>query len=257
MIPNIGFGTYKLDKNTTYQMVKQALQIGYRHIDTANLYQNEIQVGQAIKDSGVNRKEIFITTKISINHIKKGDNGIFLSIRESLLKLDVEYIDLILLHGPVKNKIISSWKMLERILLGEIMDIKILNIGVSNYNIDNLKIILDNCKIKPLVNQIEINLYLQRAELYNFCVEHDIQIISHTSLIRRLKFNCEKLESLSKKYNLSKSNILLLWLLNKNIKIIPSTTNYVHLIENFNIQYKILDNLEEFDENFSLFPQYL
>ena len=148
-IPNIGFGTYQLRNVDAYNMVLAAIKKGYRHIDTAKLYGNELDIGRAIKDSKINRGEIFVTTKVWITEIIGGPEKIIKSIKNSLIKLNLDYIDLVLLHAPIPDKLITSWQTMEDIYFGNIplLKDKIRNIGVSNYNIQHLELILMRCHL--------------------------------------------------------------------------------------------------------------
>ena len=162
-------------------------------------------------------------------------------------------MDLILLHGPVNTKLIESWIALEEIILGNVENLKnkVRYIGVSNYDVNHLSVIVPICRIKPYANQFEISPYLNRDNLVEYCNKNNIIIIAHTSLIKGNRFNDLKLENISNKTNISKSLILLAWALNNNMVIIPRSSNPVHIKENItsvNIQLNdnILDELNNF-----------
>jgi diketogulonate reductase-like aldo/keto reductase len=268
-IPSIGFGTFRLKGNDAYQMVLRALQNGYRHIDTAKLYGNEQDVGRAIKDSGVKREEIFITTKIWKDDLKN-ENRMIKSVKNSLRKLGVDYLDLVLLHtypdeiekkilsNPVQinlmnlinpmnlqaqknpmiqlsNKLIITWRVMESILDNKIPELenKVKHIGVSNYKIKHLEKLLKFCKHKPYVNQIEVSPYLVREDLVKYCQKNDIKVVAHTSLIKGEKFTDDKLVNLSKKYEISMPLLLLGWALSKNYVVLPRTSQFEHLTHNY------------------------
>ncbi len=253
-IPKIGFGTYRLKGKTVYESVLAALRIGYRHIDTANLYGNEKEIGDAILTSKVKREEIWITTKIKVKDIEKGKDTMRNSVVESLSHLKTEYIDLVLLHGPADE--MKSWKHLEEIYFETR---KIRYIGVSNYDIPHLQEI-KNCKVKPYVNQFEVNPYLDRNYLINYCQRNSIIVVAHSSLVKGEKFFDEKLKALEKEYNISSPKLLLAWALSKNLVVIPRSSKEKHICENFfqmDIDISILTQLNTFDENYITHPQYV
>ncbi len=253
-IPKIGLGTYRLKGKTVYESVLTALKIGYRHIDTANLYGNEKEIGDAILTSKVRREEIWITTKIKVKDIEKGKDAMLASVLNSLSNLKTEYIDLVLLHGPTDN--LKGWQYLAEIYL-EIG--KIRYIGVSNYDIPHLQE-LKNCKVKPYVNQFEVNPYLDRNYLIDYCQRNNIIVVAHSSLVKGEKFSDEKLKALEKKYNIAASKLLLAWALSKNLIVIPRSSKEKHISENFfqiDFEISILKNLNTFDENYITHPQYV
>ena len=263
-IPLIGLGTYQLKGQVAYKIVLEALRNGYRLIDTAKLYKNETEIGQAIKDSGIDRKEIFIITKIWIDDIKEGSEKIINSILNSLIKLDTTYIDLILLHAPIEEKLLESWSTLEEINLGNVESLrdKIKYIGVSNYNVDHLSTILNKCRIKPYANQIEITPFLPRNRLVKFCQDENIKIIAHSSLAKKKKFGDYNLNDISKKYNINISALLLLCAKYKNYIILPRTSNVKHLEENIQcleieLNFDVIKKMDKLDCKFSTHKKYL
>jgi diketogulonate reductase-like aldo/keto reductase len=266
-IPNCGFGTYRLKGNEAKNSVLHALKCGYTHIDTANLYANETEVGEAIKENGVQRSDIWITTKVQIKDIRKGQDAIYESIRQSLEKLDTSYIDLVLLHGPVEGQLIESWKALENILMDKCEKIKkerIRFIGVSNYDVQHLETILDICEIKPYANQFEISPYLNRDELVKFCKLNDIIVVAHTSLIKGEKFKDPKLIKIHQEEKISKALLLLGWALTHGMVVLPRSKNPKHIEKNLNcINTKLCDSIirvmNRFHEEDTYFthPQYI
>lgn len=258
----IGFGTYKLNNDIAYNTIIKALELGYRHFDTAELYKNEKEIGLATQDyinnnENININDIFITTKIWRKTLKKG----YMEIKSSVLR-SIEYlgkIDLLLLHTP--DNIIDSWDSLSQ--LKEEFPNKILNIGVSNFNIENLQIISDNFNEYPSYNQIEVHPYCTRNKLIEFCNLHNINVIAHSSLLRLKykQFNSGLLTDLSLKYNISIPSLLLAWALNKGFHVIPQSCNELHMIENLNvvnisINYEDMDKLDKLNKNFYLYTKY-
>lgn len=259
-IPYFGLGTYKLNKDTAYTIVKSAIKLGYRHFDTATVYRNEEAVGRAIKDSDVKRNEIFLCTKIWIDKIKDGEVGIMKSVNDSLKKLGMEYVDLVLLHAPVKDHIVDSWRILEKLYTTELKD-KVRFIGVSNYEICHLEQ-LKECKITPYVNQIEITPFLKREKLVKYCNENKIRIVAHSSLTQGIKLNDPVLIKIAEKYTVTVATLLIKWALTKGYTVLPRTSNIEHLEENLNtitktIEKNALDELDNINETFIVMPKYI
>lgn len=255
-IPEIGLGTFRLKDETAYNMTLIALKNGYRQIDTAKLYGNERHVGRAIRDSGVMRKEIFVTTKVWIDDIEKGKNSIVRSITNSLRKLGLEYIDLVLLHSPPSDdKIVETWKVLEDIKNGIVVELegKIKNIGVSNYDVYHLEILLAGCETKPYVNQIELSPFLTRKVLVDYCKKNGVKIVAHTSLTKGKKFNDIRLAGLARQYECSVPGLLLAWGLSKGFIVLPRTSKAEHVIENIkSLEVKLPENVIEIMDTYNI-----
>lgn len=244
-IPILGLGTWKTKPGkTTEQAVQWALEAGYRHIDTAAIYGNEESVGQAIRKSRVPRQELFITTKLW-NTDHKDPKKAFTT---SLKKLQLEYIDMYLIHFPVpeRNK---SWKILEELYAEK----KIRAIGVSNYTIRHLTELLTICKILPAVNQVEFNPFLHQKELHQFCTSKNILIEAYSPLSQGQKIDDPKIIVLAKKYNKSPAQIILRWFIEKKIVTIPKSITKERIEENIKVfdwtitqsDMNMLDNLNE------------
>ena len=248
-IPQFGLGVYQItDNNECEKVCLEAIKLGYRHIDTAQIYGNEKAVGSAIKKSKIPREEFFITTKIWITDFSKGKA--LKQVDEMLKRLDTNYIDLLLLHWP-KNDYISAYKDME-IAYDQG---KVKSIGLSNFQEKHIKEILKICKIKPCINQIELHPYGQRKEIVKLCQENNIKIeawypIAHgdTKLINNELFN-----KLAKKYNKTNVQIILRWHIQKGFIIFPRTKKENHLKENINIfdfelsndEMKLIDSLDK------------
>ena len=229
-MPITGFGTYMLrDGTETINSVKHALKLGVRLIDTAAYYQNEVSVGKAVKESGLRRDKFFICTKLWNDDQKNNQQE--KAFHESLEKLDVDYIDLYLIHWPVTGVRMESWKILEGLYEQGLIK----SIGVSNYTIKHLKELLDDCKIKPIVNQVEFSPYLNQKELYEFCLENEIQLMAYASLTRGKKFNDKKLIDIAKNYGKTPAQTLLRWAIQKQIVIIPKSAKNERINENYDI----------------------
>lgn len=251
----IGLGTYNLYDELCTEIVKNAINIGYSLIDTAQLYKNHTFIKDGINLSNKTRDDIFITSKVHNRNIIK--KRIPESIDLIKKELETDYIDLILLHNPTKNYI-EGWQ--ELIRCQNHFNIKY--IGTSNFNVSNIEEIEKITGIIPSLNQIEYNIFNQQNELVNYLNEKNILIQSHTGLTRKTKIYDQQLNNLSIKYTMSPIFMMNKFILQNNIGIIPKTTNIDHLKENFNILNKqnlnneIMEELKKFDEQFSLFKKY-
>lgn len=228
-MPSIGFGTYKSgSEDETARAVKCALHIGYRQIDTASFYGNEVGVGNGIKESGVNREEIFLVTKLWNN-----DHGYEKTIKafnESLKKLQVEYIDLYLIHWP--NKLNSeTWRAFE--YLYEIGKVKA--IGVCNFKIGHLEELRKSAKIMPMVNQIEIHPLSSKNDMLNYCNENNIQLVAWSPIMRGKILSNGMMMNLSEKYKKTIAQIALRWHIQRGVIPIPKSSNEERIKENLDV----------------------
>jgi len=194
-MPWLGLGVYKSKEGGEVEhAVKTALKIGYRSIDTASLYENERGVGQAIKESGIPREEIFVTTKVWND--QQGYDSTLRAFEESREKLGLDYIDLYLIHWPVPGKFKETWKALEKLY----RDGLVRAIGVSNFQVHHLHDLLNDCEIKPAVNQVEFHPYLTQKELLAFCKENNIQMEAWAPLMRGKVFQEPVIQEIAAKY---------------------------------------------------------
>ena len=181
-MPSIGFGTSLITGDECIETIKKAIEVGYRHIDTAHAYENEAEIGQAIKQSNIDRKNLFITSKVWKDSM--GYENTLKSCEETLKNLKLEYLDLFLIHWPKNNDDnlnIETWKALEKLY----NDGNVRAIGVSNFLYNHLKVIMDNCNVIPAVNQIEFHPGLMRQETINFCKNQGIVIEAWAPLGRK------------------------------------------------------------------------
>ena len=233
-IPTNGIGTYSLYSSTCINSIKTALSNGIRLIDTAYMYSNEAEVGQAVRESGISRNEIFVTTKIYPNQFSDPGSAIELS----LSKLNIEYIDLMLLHHPGENDVNAYLKMEEYVKNG-----KIRSIGLSNWYIKELKEFLPKINIMPALVQNEIHPYYQETEvinyIYNDLKDKNIVVQGWYPLGGRgyntELMNDETLINIGKKYNKSLAQVILRWNLQRGTIVIPGSSNNEHIIEDNNI----------------------
>ena len=246
-MPLLGLGTWQSKAGKACEnAVTSALKTGYIHIDTAMIYHNEESVGKAVKTSGIPRQQLFITTKLWNDDF----NDPRLALEKSLKKLQTEYVDLYLLHWPVKNRL-DAWRVLEDLY----DEGKCKAIGVSNFLVHHLEELLEVCNIVPVVNQVEFNPYLYQKELWDFCRKNNIQLEAYSPLTRGSKLNDVKLLALAKKYNKTTAQILIRWCLQKNIIVIPKSITPSRITENSNVfDFEIRNNdmkaLDGFNEDF-------
>lgn len=230
-MPVLGFGVFQVtDLNECERSVADAINVGYRLIDTAASYGNEEAVGKAIKSSGVNRADLFITTKLWIQ--SKGYEGAKLSFENSLKRLDLDYLDLYLLHQPLGD-VYGAWRALEELY----KEGRVRAIGVSNFHPDRLIDLIVHNEIVPAVNQIETHPFNQQIETQQFLEENNVQIESWGPFAEGKNdiFNNELLLSIAGKYNKTVAHVILRWLIQRNVVAIPKSVRKERMEENFNI----------------------
>jgi methylglyoxal/glyoxal reductase len=230
-VPLMALGTFRALDNDAYDATLHALKIGYRHIDTAMIYRNEEQVGKAIKDSGVPREDLFVATKLWPSDF--GYESAKAAFELSLQKLGLDYIDLYLIHWPKSyDRNASSWKALEELYSAK----KVRAIGVCNFKIHHLEHLFETATIKPMVNQVECHVELQNIFLQEMCLEHGIHLEAYAPLLSKnvqdLLGN-ETLKQIATKHNVSVPQVALAWLMERNIIVLPKSTNKQRLLENF------------------------
>jgi len=230
-MPQLGFGVYQIpDLKQAEQSVLDALDAGYRLIDTAAAYQNETAVGKAIKKSGLPREEIFVTTKLWVQDVdyEHAKSGFELSLKN----LGLDYIDLLLLHQPY-NDVYGAWRAMEELLTAG----KVRAIGVSNFNSDRLVDLAIHNDVVPMVNQVEIHPFNQQVEAIDVMHEYDVQPEGWAPFAegRKDMFTNETLVSIGKKYVKSAGQVVLRWNMQRNVVAIPKSTHKERIIENFDI----------------------
>jgi diketogulonate reductase-like aldo/keto reductase len=221
VLPRIGLGVYQsAPGDETYKAVLIALKMGYRHIDTAQMYGNECDVGRAIQDSGIPRQDIFITTKLWISNW--GYQKAMAAIKESNERLGGTYIDLCLLHAPGNPELrAETWAAMEHLQeVGIIHDI-----GVSNFSPKHLEKLNLSAKITPCVNQIELHPWLQRREVVDYCRKHDIVIEAYSPLAKASKLNDPILVEIAQQVNATPAQVLIAWSLAKDFVTLPKSVH--------------------------------
>ncbi len=235
-IPKLGFGTWQ-SKNgeEAYQAVKTALQVGYRHIDTAAVYGNEESVGRAIKDSGIDRKEIFVTTKLW------NDAGTYQEAQEaidtSLEKLGLDFVDLYLIHWPNPVAFRENWEERNRSVWKAMEDAvaagKIRSIGVSNFLPHHLESLLKTAKLKPSVNQIRLSPGIYQKEVVDYCRQHSILIEAWSPFGQGDAFKHPVLKEMAEKYQVSVAKLVLTWSLQQGFLPLPKSVTPKRIESNF------------------------
>ncbi len=229
-MPYFGLGVYlSKDGQEVIDAVKWALEAGYRHIDTASIYRNEQGVGRGIKESGLNREEVFLVSKVW--NADQGYEATLRAFDDSLKRLETDYLDLYLVHWPVAKKYKDTWKALEKLY----HDGRIKAIGVSNFLQHHLEDLLQAAEIVPMVNQMEFHPYLVQQALIDFCNKNTIQYEAWSPLMQGHIFDMEEFKGLAKKYNKTIAQIALRWDLQKGVVTIPKSTKKERIIANADI----------------------
>lgn len=229
-MPKLGYGVYQVSKDECECCVLDALEVGYRHIDTAQSYFNEEEVGNAIEKSNIARENLFITTKVWIEHY--GYEQTKKSISESMFKLKVNYIDLVLLHQPFGDYY-SAWRALEDMYA----DGKIRAIGISNFYPDRMVDLASFARIAPMVNQVETHPFNQQVEAQKWMEKYGVQIEAWAPFGegRGGLFTNETIAKIAEKYNKSVAQVMLRWEMQRGIVVIPKSVHKERMTENFDV----------------------
>lgn len=245
-IPALAYGTWLIDNKIAAECVRTAIEVGYRHIDTAQAYGNEVGVGEGIRTSGIKREEIYVTSKVMAEYktYKKAKK----SIEDSLKRLNIEYIDLMLIHCPQPwiefrgkrryfKENIEVWKALEEAY----KEGKIKAIGVSNFLVDDLENIIQNSEIKPMVNQILCHIGKTPVDVIKFCEENDIVVESYSPIAHGAALKNEVIAKMAEKYKVSIPQLCIKYTLQINTISIPKATSREHIEDNFKLDFEISD----------------
>lgn len=245
-IPALGLGVYKIPEGAqTENAVSWALEAGYRHIDTAAFYWNERSVGRAIKQSGIPRSEIFVTTKVM--NLLSPEKAFY----RSLENLDLGYIDLYLVHFPIPLLKRRAWKILEKIYKkGQVKAI-----GVSNYSAKQIQQLLEYAEVPPAVNQVEFSPFFYRKELLEYCQSKGIAVEAYSPLTRGHRLDDDVIGLLAAKYGKSSAQIMIRWSLQHGMIVLPKSSNREMIIENskvidFEISPEDMRKLDGLNENY-------
>ena len=255
-MPILGFGTNTLKGATGVRCVSEAISVGYRLIDTAHIYGNEESVGEGIKQSGVKREALFITSKLWVDD--SGYESTKKAFETSINKLGVEYLDLYLIHRP-RGDVKGSWKAMEELYKAG----KIRAIGISNFDPGQYDDLMSYASINPTVNQIETHVFFQEDSAFAFLKKSEVQMEAWSPFAagRNGIFNNKTLADIGKKYNKSIAQVCLRWHYQRGIVAIPRSSQKAHMIENLNIfDFKLaeadLQTIAALDLNTTQFPEW-
>jgi diketogulonate reductase-like aldo/keto reductase len=259
LMPIIGLGTFRSKEEDAYNAVLSALRAGYRHIDTAAIYQNEEAVGRAIKDSGLKRKDLFITTKLW--NTDQGYATTIKAFNQSLIRLGLDYVDLYLVHWfKGYENLKETWKAFETLYeMG-----KAKAIGVSNFNVHHIDYLIKHANVKPMVNQVETHIHLQNQFLQDYCTKKGIQLEAYAPLMSQHISDLledETMNKIAKKYNKTVPQVAIKWLTQRDIVVIPKSVNPKRIQENFDIfdftlTDEDMDEIKALNRGRKLFPEY-
>ncbi len=248
-IPAVGFGLWKnVIPGVVNKSVKSAIGAGYRHFDTAQIYMNERFFMNALQKSGVERKDVFITTKIWNGN--QPDGKFQKSLDKSLNKLDTDYVDLLLLHFPVTKTRQKAWRFMEQAY----KDGKAKSIGVSNYTIKHLEELLGECSVKPMVNQVELHVFLQQPELLAYCKKNDIVVEAYSPLAHGNGLDDPVLIEIAKKHGKTTAQIMIRWCIEVGAVPLPKSTHEERIKQNIDVfDFKLdasdMKKLKSLDKN--------
>ena len=229
-IPSIGVSVFRVeDANIAYETVKTALSVGYRHVDTAMIYGNEEAVGKAIRDSGIPREEIFLTTKLWNDDQRSGK--VEEAIEASLKRLGMDYVNLYLVHWPVKETYVSVWKKMEAVYKSG----KAKAIGVSNFLLHHLENLIQNCEIMPMADQIEFHPGFTQEATVRYCQEKGIYVQAWSPLGRKRVLEHPLLGGLAEKYNKSAAQICLRYEIQRQVIPLPKASTKERMVQNYQV----------------------
>jgi methylglyoxal/glyoxal reductase len=233
-MPWFGIGVFNVEEGPELvNAVKTAIKHGYRSVDTASIYGNEVGVGQGIhegiKEAGISREDLFVTSKVWNTDL--GYESTIAAYETSLNKLGLEYLDLYLIHWPVEGKYKDAWRALETLY----KEGRVKAIGVSNFQIHHLEDLMKDAEIKPMVNQVEYHPRLTQKQLHSFCQEHGIQLEAWSPLMQGQLLDNEVLQEIANKYNKSVAQVILRWDLQNGVVTIPKSTKEHRIVENASV----------------------
>jgi diketogulonate reductase-like aldo/keto reductase len=245
-IPKIGFGTWLLDEgDECYNAIADALQLGYRHIDTARAYHNEASVGRAVRESGIRRDEIYVTSKLPAE--EKDYHKALSEFETTMNEIGLDYLDLYLIHAPwpwnergkdCREENRQIWKAMEEFLASG----RVKAIGVSNFEPEDLDSLLPACETKPMVNQIRWFIGLDPSETVQKCAEHDIVVEAYSPFAHGLIVNHPEIAEIAGRYDVSAPQLCIRYLLQKGAVVLPKATSTEHIKQNADLDFEIAES---------------
>jgi len=251
-MPVLGLGVYQTPpERVTQNAVKFALKVGYRHVDTARIYGNEADVGEAIRESGIPRKDLFVTTKLWNSN--QGYDSTLRACEASLMRLGLDYLDLYLVHFPVPDVRKESWRAMEVLLKKG----RCRAIGVSNFTIRHLEELIGESHVIPSLNQVEFHPFLYQKELLKYCQKQGIQVEAYSPLARGERLKHPRIGSLAEKYAKTPAQLMIRWGLQRGLVVIPKSTREERIRENsqvfdFDISDDDMRSLDSLNEDLRL-----
>jgi len=228
-VPALGLGTYKLVGEAAYAPVRAALGCGYRHIDTASFYENEEAVGRAVRESGVPREEVFITSKVW--NTEQGFEETLNAFDRTLQRLGMDHLDLYLVHWPVPGKRLETYRALERLY----EEGRVRAIGVSNFTVRHLEELYGACQVMPAVNQVEMSPFLYQKELLEHCRGRNVLVTAFSPLARGQALGDPVLAEVAARHRRSPAQVMIRWCLQKGMAVIPRSADPTHIKENADV----------------------
>ncbi|MGY1737334.1 aldo/keto reductase [Geodermatophilus sp. SYSU D00684] len=229
-IPQLGFGVFQIPPDQTVEATRTALEVGYRHIDTAEMYGNEKEVGQAVRESGIDRSEVFVTSKLNNGYHRRDDA--LRAFDQTMADLGLEYLDLFLIHWPLPTidvDYVETWKAMEEIYAGG----RCRSIGVSNFNPHHLRRLFSETEVRPAVNQIEVHPYLANDEVRAFDAEHEIVTEAWSPIAQGKVLDDPAIVAIAEKLDRTPAQVVLRWHVQRGDVVFPKSVTRARVEENF------------------------
>ena len=244
-VPQLALGTWLIDDDKVAEPVKTAIRLGYRHVDTAQAYANERGVGEGVRESGVAREEIFITSKIAAEN--KSYESAMASIDQTLAAMQLDYIDMMIIHSPQpwvevnqsENRYFAENREVWRALEDAYQAKKVRAIGVSNFNVEDIKNILDGCRVKPMVNQVLAHISNTPMELIEFCQKNDIAVEAYSPVAHGEALKNPLIVKTAEKYGVTAAQLCIRYCIQLGLIALPKASGEAHIKENAQVDFEI------------------